>query len=292
LLIAAAAAVALLAAAGIYWLWRAPSPPVPPAGSAASPTRAPVRDLGRGGLEVTASLPGAIVTVDDRALGPAPQSLVDLPAGPHRVRVELAGYLPWEQEAHVVPGVTTQLRARLSREGGQLHVECDVTGADVFVDRKYVGKAPLDLRDLAPGPHRLNVSMEGLEGYAETIDVSSGRQTVSVRLKEIRLDEHLDVIHRHALGSCSGRLSANAAGVRYDTANAKDAFEVPLSAIERLDVDYLKKNLALRLRHGRTYNFTTRDGNADALVVFRDRVEKARARLTASRAGTTGATAP
>ena len=268
----------LLAALGAQRCRRAPTTPSP----AAPSPRAPVtRAAGRGGLEISASLPGATVSLDGRVLGPAPQSFPELPAGPHRVRVELAGYEAWEQDAHVVPGVTTRLHARLAREPGRVRVESDVAGADVFVDRKFVGKAPLELPELAPGPHQINVSVEGYEGYAETIDVVPGRRTVSVRFKEIRLAEELEVIHRHALGGCSGRLTANAAGIRYETENAKDAFEAPLSAVERLEVDYPKKTLTLRLRR-RTYNFAPRDGDADRLIVFRERVEKARLRLTAA----------
>jgi hypothetical protein len=275
--LAAGAALVLLAAFGVCRCRRAPATPSP---AAPSPSRPVARAVGRGALEIAASPLGATVTLDGQVLGPAPQSLPDLPAGPHRVRVELAGHETWEQDAHVIPGLTTRLQARLSREPGRVRVESDVAGADVFVDRKFVGKAPMELPELAPGPHQINVSAEGYEGYAETIDVSPGRHTVSVRFKEIRLAEELDVVHRHALGSCSGRLSASVAGIRYETENAKDTFEAPLSAIERLEVDYLKKSLTLRLQR-RTYNFAPRDGDADRLIVFREHVEKARLRLTA-----------
>ena len=100
------------------------------------------------------------------------------------------------------------------------------------------------------------------------------------RFKEVRLDEFLDVVHRHGLGSCSGRLVATAQGVRYATENAKDRFDVPLAAVERAEIDYVAKTLKLRLRGGRAYNFTREDGSADALLVFQQRLAKARERLT------------
>ncbi|HET6900597.1 MAG TPA: PEGA domain-containing protein, partial [Vicinamibacteria bacterium] len=96
-----------------------------------------------------------------------------------------------------------------------LRVEADVPDADVFVDRVYKGKAPLALADVAPGSHRINVSAEGYDGYAETVEVTGADQLVSVRFKQVRLAAALDVVHKHGIGSCRGRLSATPAGLRY-----------------------------------------------------------------------------
>ncbi len=237
---------------------------------------APASSAAAGRLEITADRPGALVSVDGRPLGAAPQSLASLSAGRHAVRVEAAGFEAWAQDAHVLPGLTTRLHARLLRPPASLRIECDVAGASVFLDRRFVGAAPLELRDVPPGTHQLNVSAEGFDMHAETLDVTPGPATVTVRLRQVSLDEELDVVHRHTLGSCSGRLSATPAGIRYETPAGKDGFEAPLEAIERLQVDYLKKSLTLKLRGGRTYTFTTRGPSADPLLVFQQHVDKAR----------------
>jgi len=163
-----------------------------------------------------------------------------------------------------------------------LRVETDVPDADVFVDRVYKGKAPLVLSDVAPGSHRINVSAEGYDGYAETVEVTGADQLVSVRFKQVRLAAVLDVVHKHGIGSSHGRLSATPAGLRYAPEKGDDAFEVPLASVERLDADYLKKQLTVKLRGGRTYNFTEAAGKADALVSFQQAVAKAQSRLAAS----------
>jgi hypothetical protein len=163
-----------------------------------------------------------------------------------------------------------------------LRVETDVPDADVFVDRVYKGKAPLVLSDVAPGSHRINVSAEGYDGYVETVEVTGADQLVSVRFKQVRLAAALDVVHKHGIGSCHGRLSATPAGLRYAPEKGDDAFEVPLASVERLDADYLKKQLTVKLRGGRTYNFTEAAGKADALVSFQQAVAKAQSRLAAA----------
>ena len=143
------------------------------------------------------------------------------------------------------PRSSRSARPRASGEPAPagLSVDADVPDADVFVDRVYKGKAPLLLTDVAPGPHRINVSAEGFDGYAETVDVTGESQNLSVRLKPVRLAAGVDVVHKHGIGSCRGRLSATPAGLRYTPAKGDDGFEVPLASVERLDADYLKKQL-------------------------------------------------
>jgi hypothetical protein len=79
------------------------------------------------------------------------------------------------------------------------------------------------------------------------------------------------------MGSCRGTLSATTAGLRYETDDAGDAFQAAFASLEPLRVDYLKKNLRVKLKGGKTYNFSA--GSADALLSFQKAVEAARKRL-------------
>jgi hypothetical protein len=158
-----------------------------------------------------------------------------------------------------------------------LHVEADVPEAKVFVDRISRGTTPLTLTDLPPGPHRINITAPGYDGYSEDVDLVPGERTISVSFRQVRLDAALDVTHKHGVGSCKGRLSATPQGLRFDAGDGKDSFSLPLTDIATLDVDYLEKNLRLRTKSGRTYNFT--DSNADGLFAFHEDVNKARSRL-------------
>ena len=99
--------------------------------------------------------------------------------------------------------------------------------------------------------------------------------------KVIRWDHnaHLAVIHKHRMGSCAGTLSATPAGLRYETADKDDPFTAPFADVEAFQVDYTDKNLRVKLRKGKQYNFTDPDGNADRLFVFHRDVDKARQRL-------------
>jgi hypothetical protein len=164
-------------------------------------------------------------------------------------------------------------------ESGTLRIDADVPKAQVFIDRQFVGTTPLTAQNVKPGTHQLHVTAEGFEGIAQTIDVEPGPRDLTFRFREVRLDATVAVVHKHRMGSCQGRLIATADGIRYETADKDDGFAAPLSDLEAFLVDYQDKNLRIKLRQGKQFNFTDPDGNADRLLVFHRDVEKARQRL-------------
>ena len=164
-------------------------------------------------------------------------------------------------------------------DAGILRIDSDVPGAQVFIDRQFIGAAPVVAENVSPGTHHLNVSAEGFESVATALDVVPGQREIVVRLREVRLDSSVDVIHRHGIGSCRGRLVATPQGLRYETSNREDSFAAALLELETFQVDYLAKNLRVKAPKGRQFNFTDPEGNADRLFVFHRDVEKARERL-------------
>ena len=287
LIVVVLVAVVVIVGLGAWLALR--EPPAPPRAAAtpkptptsapeakAAPSKAPRPRPRSGEVVVSSSPPGSLVFVDGERLGPAPQT-VQLQAGAHSVRVEKEGFRLFEQQVQIIPGRTLQLEARLELGPPSLHVRADVDGAQVFLDRKFLGAAPVSVQDVEPGRHRVNVSADGYEMYAEDIEISAGMNELDVSFKEVRLDESLAVKHKHGMGSCNGRLEATTAGLRYETDHKKDAFSAPFSQLEPLEVDYLEKNLRVKARGGRKYNFTAE--NADDLLVFQKAVEAARERL-------------
>ena len=165
--------------------------------------------------------------------------------------------------------------------GVVLQIQSDVPGASVFLDREFVGATPLTLRGLTAGSKQLNVTATGHEGYAETIQLTEGTNRVNVEFQRVRLNASIPVVHRHAMGSCQGTLAASVKGITYDTSNKDDVFRLGFADLEEFEVDYLKKNLRVRRRAGKTWNFT--NDSADALFVFHRDVNKAREKLATAR---------
>ena len=159
-----------------------------------------------------------------------------------------------------------------------LRVTSDVDGAEVFIDRRYAGTTPFESYEVEPGRHRINVSAPGYEGHAEDVEITAELTSVDVRFRQVRLDQRIRVVHKHRFGDCEGHLVATTRGIAYET-DDDDAFEVRLDGLEEFAVDYMAHNLRLKVRGGRTYNFTDGEENADALFVFHRAVEEARDRL-------------
>jgi hypothetical protein len=212
----------------------------------------------------TAPAPVAAVPPAEKAPEPAAPT-VETPTPSRRARKAPASETPAPAE----PAAPTLA----------LKINSDVPGADVFIDRVYVGKAPLETHDVKPGSHTLNVSAEGYESQSLPVEVADGMNEVNVQFKVVRLNETIQVVHKHTIGSCEGRLLADPHGLRYETSNKDHAFDIPFSQVQSFTVDYLQKNLRLTRKDGKTFNFTDRNPNADALFVFHKKVEAARAKL-------------
>ena len=216
--------------------------------------------------EIVPAPPGPSAAPASEAPASAPA-----PAPPRRrAAAESAPAQPVEAPAPVAAAAPTV---------GLLRIDSDVPGAQVFIDRQFVGSAPAVAENVTPGTHQLNVSAPGFDSVATSIEVTAGEREIVVRLRDVRLNSSVEVVHKHGIGSCRGMLIATPQGIRYETANRGDAFTSTLQDLETFQVDYLEKNLRIRLAKGRQFNFSDPEGNADRLFVFHRDVDKARERL-------------
>ena len=76
--------------------------------------------------------------------------------------------------AHTLPANAPE-PAHATGKNVQLIIDPEPTGAQVNVDGRVVGTAPLTVT-LAPGQHRIEVSARGYETYSETISLEAGRE--------------------------------------------------------------------------------------------------------------------
>jgi hypothetical protein len=284
------AVLAVLGAVAFWFLRQAPAVGTPDA-EAPPPAveRAPIEEAepaprgediaALGSISVSSSVDGASVYLDDELVGEAPVTRDDIPAGRHRVRVESAGHEPFETDVRVRAGKRAEVEATLDLLAPSLRVESDVPGATVFLDRNYVGTTPVDIKSVSPGEHELTVSADGFDMHAETVSVESGHRDIRVSFKNVTLNESIDVVHKHRMGSCEGKLVADNQGLRYETSNKSDAFTAPFASLEQFEIDYIEKNLKVKVRKGKNYNFAEKSGSADALFVFRKNVQAFREKM-------------
>jgi hypothetical protein len=218
-----------------------------------------------GGASAETSAPRIIPKKDEPV--PSPIRPAPEPESPRKTAPKKADSAPAPAPAPAAPNLAS------------LKLESDVPGASVFIDRQFVGNTPLSLDKLEPGTKRVQLTATGFDSVQKSIDLVPGPNAVTIRIKEVSLSARANVVHKHGMGSCEGTLTASLDGLRYDTSNKNDAFTLPYAQLETFAVDYLEKNLRVKQRGGKTWNFTDKANNADVLFVFHRDVEAARKKL-------------
>ena len=160
-----------------------------------------------------------------------------------------------------------------------LTIESDVPGASVFIDRQFVGNTPLSLDQLQPGSKHVQLTATGFDSVQKTIELTPGPNAITIRVKEVSLSVRAPVVHKHGIGNCEGTLSATLDGLKYETPNQGDAFTLSYAQVEQFAIDYLQKNLRVKQKGGKTWNFTDKNDTANALFVFHRDVDAARRKL-------------
>ena len=178
-----AGVVVVAAAGGAFWLWYG-----------ASRVAEPVAPAARGASSAA-----------ERPKAPeSPASAARPASGVGSTRAARAAKPTGASAAESTPTAVTS---------GVLRVQSDVPGASVFLDRTFLGTTPLEKTGLSAGSHRVNVSAEGYEGVAQSVEIGDAPAELTVRFKEVRLDAAVPVVHKHAVGSCDGRLVATVQGL-------------------------------------------------------------------------------
>ncbi len=128
-------------------------------------------------LEIRCDVPGARVLVREQAVGTTPLGPVAVNAGAARVEVLADGFRPFTLDLSLAGGASQVVVARLERVDftGTLAVESSVAAAEVLVDGKPAGPAPLKMR-IDRGSHVVAVRARGHVAESRTVTVEPGVQ--------------------------------------------------------------------------------------------------------------------
>ncbi len=127
-----------------------------------------------GRLIVSADVDGATARIGDQVPMDTPATF-EVEPGPLRVIVEAPGYQPAVRETVVVGGSAVAVPVELAPLPGRLMVRTD-EGAEIRIDGRSLGAAPMAPLDLAPGTHRVVVLASGREAFFTDVAVASTRE--------------------------------------------------------------------------------------------------------------------
>jgi hypothetical protein len=157
-----------------------------------------------GSLAVSSTPSGASITVDSVAKGTTPNTIPDLSAGTHTVKMTKSGYVDFSGTVTVIAGKTQPLNVNLVSGsqpgpspigstptptpyqpvgGGSIIVTSNPSGANVYLDGLSSGTTPLTIPNVKPGTHTILLTMQGYSDTSKTVEVTAGSQNqVSVDL--------------------------------------------------------------------------------------------------------------
>lgn len=134
-------------------------------------------------VELPPGVDSAVLFIDGNQAGTLPAEPRTILSGEHLIEVRRRGCADFSQRVTVSGGKQTTVKAQLQPVSGDLIVESNVPGAEVFVDGVLSGETPIDGLLLAPGPHEIVVRREGFETFRERVIVAAGgRHIVSANL--------------------------------------------------------------------------------------------------------------
>lgn len=129
-------------------------------------------------LKLYSNIKGARILLNGEELGQTPTIRL-LPPGTYKVRLELPGYEPYQEEIEIQPNKTITINAQLVKVVGSIEVLASVEGARVYLDDKEVGTSPnVLIEDLPAGTYTIQVRKTGYTTYTAPITVKP-----NVRLK-------------------------------------------------------------------------------------------------------------
>lgn len=116
----------------------------------------------------------AKVYLDGSYVGDSPQSIQNVLAGKHMVRVELDGYEPFQQEAEVKGKEEYTVNAPLQEKYARIKVDTDPTGGEVFVNNEARGKAPVTIGPLQEGDYTIKITKHGFDPVERKVALKKG----------------------------------------------------------------------------------------------------------------------
>jgi hypothetical protein len=138
----------------------------------------PVLPAGRFELRISANVAGAQVYLNNAPVGPTPLSLrVD--RGNYSVRVSAPGYQDYLAAVNVAG--PTAVNAVLQGHLLQLAVNCNVAGAQIYVNNALVGTAPF-VGSFAPGSYTVRASAPGYADVSTVVNLN-GNRAISLTLQ-------------------------------------------------------------------------------------------------------------
>jgi hypothetical protein len=129
-----------------------------------------------GNLVITSMTEDVKVYVDGKLVGKTPfEKPVPLKPGKHKLKATRPGYSTLETTFAIKLGRPTELAVDPVPISGLVKFSCNIEGAEVYVDNKLLGHAPL-VQEVPVGDHSVQILKEGFNDFVSPINVKGGEK--------------------------------------------------------------------------------------------------------------------
>ncbi len=129
-----------------------------------------------GALRLASEPVGARVLVNGKDVGASPAILDTLQEGRYHVAFQLNGFRLHERDVEVRSGQRSEVKAVLEVLPGRVSVGSVPKGAEVWLDDKRVGYAPMLVENVVPGPHAIRLEAPGRSPVRDAVIVKPGEE--------------------------------------------------------------------------------------------------------------------
>lgn len=126
-------------------------------------------------IKSSQGLSNAMLSIDGKELGVLPLGPQTLPAGEHTVKVHRIGYADFVKKVTLAAGKPLELDAKLVAINAVVSVTSDVPDAQVFVNGRSVGTAPITELELPAGAIELSVRKDGFKEDKQRLTLVAGK---------------------------------------------------------------------------------------------------------------------
>jgi hypothetical protein len=134
-------------------------------------------------LAAGTTLKKAKVTIDDKDVGTFPVPSQSVSTGEHVIVIRAQGHATWTKKVNVGAGKPTEVIANPEANAAIVSITTDTNGAQVSINGKVLGTAPIEELEVAPGAATITVHKDGYKDLTQTLKLVAGKEyPISVKL--------------------------------------------------------------------------------------------------------------
>ncbi len=130
------------------------------------------------GITVTSTPAGALVIINGSVQGVTPCELLRISEGECSVVVTMDGYAEYRQQIKLVAGKNENMNITLNPLPASLKIVTTPATAKLYINDKYRGISPLNLKDLLPGTYQIRTELKGHDSEEKTIELNRGDKSI------------------------------------------------------------------------------------------------------------------